>query len=96
MKRLENNSSPMSFAAALARNPILELALTQMELRFGNLMSQFKVVFAAMIRYMKGGNIRQYRATIAALRAMSDSLYQVLGTASRSLRDIPLPLGEPV
>ncbi len=96
MKRLETNSFKMSFAAALIRNPLLELALTQMELRFGNLLSQFRVVFSAMIRYMKNGNIRQYRATIDAMRAMSDSLYQVLGTASRSLRDIPLPLGEPV
>ena len=96
MKRLENNSSPMSFAAALARNPILELALTQMELRFGNLMSQFSIVFNAMLRYMKDGNIRQYRAASATLREMSDSLNQVLATASRSLRDIPLPLGASV
>ena len=86
----------MSFAAALTRNPLLELALTQMELRFGNLLSQFKIVFSAMIRYMKNGNLRQYRATMDAMRAMSDSLFQVLGTASRSLRAIPLPLGEPV
>ncbi len=96
MKRLETNSFKMSFAAALTRNPLLELALTQMELRFGNLLSQFKIVFSAMIRYMKNGNLRQYRATMDAMRAMSDSLFQVLGTASRSLRAIPLPLGEPV
>ena len=86
----------MSFAAALDRNPQLELALARMELRFGNLMSQFSIVFNAMLRYMKDGNIRQYRAASAALRAMSDSLNQVLATASHSLRDIPLPLGASV
>ena len=86
----------MSFAAALDRNPQLELALARMELRFGNLMSQFSIIFDAMIRYMKDGNIRQYRAASDALRAMSDSLNLALATASQSLRDIPLPLGASV
>ena len=81
----------MSMAAAADNDPQLALALVRMELRFGNLMSQFSIAFNAMLRYMKNGNVRQYRAASAAMREMSESLNQIIATAARSLRSIPIP-----
>ena len=86
----------MSFAAALARDPNLELQMLRMELRFANLMSYFSLAFNKMLSYMKNGNITQYRAAASALREMSNTLNQAIATATRSLRSIPsLPLGAP-
>ncbi len=81
----------MSMAAAADSDPQLALALVRMELRFGNMMSQFSIAFNALLRYMKNGNVRQYRAASAAMREMSESLNQIIATAARNLRSIPIP-----
>ena len=72
-------------------DPQLALALVRMELRFGNMMSQISLVFNAMLRFMKDGNVRQFRAAKAAMREMSESLRSTLETAAGSLRSIPVP-----
>ena len=78
-------------AAAADSDPQLALALVRMELRFGNMMSQFSIAFNAMLRFMKNGNVRQFRAAKAAMREMSESLRLTLETAAGSLRSIPVP-----
>ena len=72
-------------------DPQLALALVRMELRFGNMMSQFSIAFNAMLRFMKDGNVRQFRAAKAAMREMSESLRLTLETATGSLHSIPVP-----
>jgi hypothetical protein len=62
-----------------------------MELRFGNLMSQITLMFTAMVRFMKDGNVRQYRAAKLALKEMSESLRLAHETAANHLRNFPIP-----
>ena len=72
-------------------DPQLLLALIRMELRFGQLMSQITLVFNAMIRFMKDGNVGQFRAAKIAMKEMSEILRLALETSSRQLRSIPVP-----
>ena len=81
----------MNMAAAADGDPILALALVRMELRFGNLMNQFSIAFNALLRYMKNGNVRQFRAAKVAMREMSESLNRTIATTARSIRSIPIP-----
>ena len=72
-------------------DPQLLLALIKMELRFGQMMSQITLVFNAMIRFMKDGNVGQFRAAKIAMKEMSEILRLALETSSRQLRSIPVP-----
>jgi hypothetical protein len=44
-----------------------------------------------MLRFMKHGNVRQWRAAKAAMREMSQSLTLALETSTRHLRSLPVP-----
>ena len=72
-------------------DPQLVLALIWMELRFGQMISQITLVFNAMIRFMKDGNVGQFRAAKVAMREMSQSLRLALETATGHLRSLPVP-----
>ncbi len=52
--------------SAAAGDAQLALALDQMGLGFGNLMSQITLMFNVMLRFMKDGNVAQFRAAKAA------------------------------
>jgi hypothetical protein len=77
--------------SAAGDDPQLALALVRMELRFGNLMSQITLMFTAMVRFMKDGNVRQFRAAKLALKEMSESLRLAHETAANHLRNFPIP-----
>ena len=71
--------------------PQLALALIRMELRFSQMINQITLVFNAMMRFMKHGNVRQWRAAKTAMQDMSRSLTSVLETGTRHLRSLPVP-----
>ena len=73
------------------QTPELLLALVRMELRFSQMMNQITLVFNAMLRFMKHGNVGQWRAAKVAMREMSHSLALVLETATSNLRSLPVP-----
>ena len=75
----------------IQNDPQLALALVQMELRFGNLMSQMTLIFNTMLRFMKDGNVWQFRAAKAALWEMSQSLRAAHDVAVGHLRSLPIP-----
>jgi hypothetical protein len=72
-------------------DPQLSLALVQMELRFSVMINQITLVFNAMLRAMKDGNVRQFRAAKVAMKEMSQSLRLTLETAASHLRSLPVP-----
>ena len=72
-------------------DPQLVLALIRMELRFGQMMNQITLVFNAMLRFMKDGNVGQFRAAKEAMREMSQTLRLALETATVHLRSLPVP-----
>ena len=72
-------------------DPQLALALVRMELRFGQMINQITLVFNAMLRFMKDGNVRQFRAAKAAMWEMSQSLRLTLETAASRLCSVPVP-----
>ena len=85
-------SGPLDFSmSAAAGDPQLATALTQMESRFGNLMSQITLIFNVMLRFMKDGNVAQFRAAKAAMLEMSLSLREAHEVAVEHLRSIPIP-----
>jgi hypothetical protein len=86
--QVESTSQRMS---AADNDPQLALALTQMELRFGNLMSQITLMFNVMLRFMKDGNVAQFRAAKAAMLEMSLSLRSAHEVAVEHLRNLPYP-----
>ena len=69
----------------------LALALVRMEFRFSQMISQITLVFNAMVRFMKHGNVAQWRAAKTAMQDMSRSLTTVLDTATAHLRSLPVP-----
>ena len=71
--------------------PQLALALIRMELRFSQMINQITLVFNAMMRFMKHGNVRQWRAAKTAMQDMSRSLTSVLETGTRHHRSLPVP-----
>ncbi len=73
------------------QEPQLALALIRMELRFSQMINQITLVFNAMLRFMKHGNIGQWRAAKVAMKEMSRSLTLVLETAASHLRGLPVP-----
>ena len=77
--------------SAAEGDPQLATALTQMELRFGNLMSQITLIFNVMLRFMKGGNVAQFRAAKAAMLELSLSLRAAHEIAVEHLRSLPIP-----
>ena len=70
--------------------PLLE-ALARMEMRFGNLMTQLTLIFNVMIRFMKDGNVAQYRAAKDAMLELSLSLRAAHEIAVSHLRGLPIP-----
>ena len=70
--------------------PLLE-ALVRMEMRFGNLMSQITLIFNVMLRFMKDGNVAQFRAAKAAMLELSLSLRAAHEIAVGHLRGLPIP-----
>ena len=72
-------------------DPQLADALDRMEMRFGNLMSQITLIFNVMIRFMKDGNVAQFRAAKAAMLEMSLSLREAHEVAVEHLRSLPIP-----
>ncbi len=77
--------------SVLDNEPELALALVRMEFRFSQMISQITLVFNAMVRFMKHGNVAQWRAAKAAMQDMSRSLTTVLDTATSHLRSLPVP-----
>ena len=77
--------------SAAEGDPQLATALTQMELRFGNLMSQITLIFNVMLRFMKDGNVAQFRAAKAAMLELSLSLRAAHEIAVEHLRSLPIP-----
>ena len=77
--------------SAAEGDPQLAIALAQMELRFGNLMSQITLIFNVMLRFMKDGNVAQFRAAKAAMLEMSLSLRSAHEVAVEHLRSLPIP-----
>ena len=85
-------AGPLDFSMnAAAGDPQIATALDQMELRFGTLMSQIKLIFNLMLRFMKDGNVAQFRAAKAAMLEMSLSLREAHEVAVEHLRSIPIP-----
>ena len=72
-------------------DPQLALALIRMEFRFSQLINQITLVFNAMMRFMKHGNIAQWRAAKEAMRTMSQALTLALQTSTSQLRSLPVP-----
>ena len=72
-------------------DPQLAEALDRMEMRFGNLMSQITLIFNVMIRFMKDGNVAQFRAAKAAMLELSLSLRAAHEIAVDHLRGLPIP-----
>ena len=72
-------------------DPQLADALDRMEMRFGNLMSQINLIFNVMIRFMKDGNVAQFRAAKAAMLELSLSLRAAHEIAVGHLRGLPIP-----
>ena len=77
--------------SAAEGDPQLATALTQMELRFVNLMGQITLIFNVMIRFMKDGNVAQFRAAKAAMLELSLSLRAAHEIAVEHLRSLPIP-----
>jgi hypothetical protein len=77
--------------SVLDNEPELALALVRMEFRFSQMISQITLVFNAMVRFMKHGNVAQWRAAKTAMQDMSRSLTTVLDTATAHLRSLPVP-----
>ena len=77
--------------SVLDNEPELALALVRMEFRFSQMISQITLVFNAMVRFMKHGNVAQWRAAKTAMQDMSRSLTTVLNTATAQLRSLPIP-----
>ncbi len=77
--------------SAAEGDPQLALALGQMELRFGNLMSQITLMFDVMLRFMHDGNVAQFRAAKTAMMEMSLSLRSAHEKAVEHLRSLPIP-----
>ena len=77
--------------SVLDNEPELALALVRMEFRFSQMISQITLVFNAMVRFMKHGNVAQWRAAKTAMQDMSRSLTTVLNTATAHLRSLPVP-----
>ncbi len=85
-------TGPLDFSMSAAEgDPQLATALDQMDLRFGNLMSQIKLIFNVMLRFMKDGNVAQFRAAKAAMLEMSLSLRGAHEVAVEHLRSLPIP-----
>ena len=72
-------------------DPQLADALDRMEVRFGNLMSQITLIFNVMLRFMKDGDVAQFRAAKAALSELSLSLRTAHTIAVDHLRGLPIP-----
>jgi hypothetical protein len=62
-----------------------------MELRFSQMKNQITLVFNAMLRFMKHGNVGQWRAAKVAMQEMSKSLTLVLEAAASHLCSLPVP-----
>ena len=77
--------------SVLDNEPQLALALVRMEFRFSQMINQITLVFNAMVRFMKHGNVAQWRAAKTAMQDMSRSLTTVLDTATAHLRSLPVP-----
>jgi hypothetical protein len=77
--------------SVIDNDPQLALALVRMEFRFSQLINQITLVFNAMLRFMKHGNIPQWRAAKEAMRTLSQALTLALQTSSSQLRNLPIP-----
>ena len=72
-------------------DPELLMSLIRMEARFEQLITQIKLIFNALIRFMKDGNVRQFRAAKVGMREYSETLRLALETATGHLRSLPVP-----
>ena len=82
---------PKQIVCVIDNDPQLALALVRMEFRFSQLINQITLVFNAMLRFMKHGNIPQWRAAKEAMRTLSQALTLALQTSSSQLRNLPIP-----
>ena len=82
---------PKQIVCVTDNDPQLALALVRMEFRFSQLINQITLVFNCMLRFMKHGNIPQWRAAKEAMRALSQALTLALQTSSSHLRNLPVP-----
>ena len=91
MEGKEQVRPPNQIVCVIDNDPQLALALVRMEFRFSQLINQITLVFNAMLRFMKHGNIPQWRAAKEAMRTLSQALTLALQTSSSQLRNLPIP-----